>query len=64
MEILINTPAVANLIRSEKTHQLKTVMQTSKTAGMETMESAIRRLVAIGKVDNEVARQFVENWDR
>jgi twitching motility protein PilT len=64
MEILINTPAVSNLIRSEKTHQLKTVMQTSKLAGMETMESAIRRLVANGKVDVEIACQYVENWDR
>lgn len=63
MEILINNPAVANLIRSEKTHQLKNVMQTSKQLGMETMEKAIRNLVESGKVDEAMARLYVEKWD-
>lgn len=63
MEILINTPAVANLIRSEKTHQLKTTMQTSKQQGMVTMENAIKELVISGKIDEAQARLYVEKWD-
>lgn len=63
MEILINNPAVANLIRSEKTHQLKNVMQTSKQTGMETMERAIKKLVDSGKVKEAMARLYVEKWD-
>ncbi|MDY0322523.1 MAG: type IV pilus twitching motility protein PilT [Candidatus Carbobacillus sp.] len=40
VEILINTPAVANLIRQEKTHQIHNVMQTSRQLGMQTFEQA------------------------
>ncbi|PTQ56755.1 MAG: Twitching motility protein PilT [Candidatus Carbobacillus altaicus] len=40
LEILINTPAVANLIRQEKTHQLHNIMQTSRQVGMQTFEQA------------------------
>ncbi len=64
MEILINTPAIANLIRSEKTHQIKTVMQTSRSFGMQTMESALKDLVNLRKIDERIAKQIVANWDR
>lgn len=50
LEILINNPAVANLIRNEKTHQILTVMQTSRSQGMQTMESAVRTLLNQGLV--------------
>ncbi|WP_339059942.1 type IV pilus twitching motility protein PilT [Tepidibacillus marianensis] len=59
MEILINTPAVANLIRSEKVHQIQTVMQTGKSYGMQTMEMALQQLVKQGKIDEYTARQFL-----
>ncbi|MFV9511068.1 type IV pilus twitching motility protein PilT [Tepidibacillus sp. LV47] len=58
MEILINTPAVANLIRSEKVHQIQTVMQTGKSFGMQTMEMALQQLVKQGKIDEYTARQY------
>lgn len=64
MEILINTPAIANLIRSEKTHQIKTMMQTSRSFGMQTMESALKELVNLGKIEERIAKQLVTNWDR
>jgi len=59
MEVLINTPAVANLIRSEKVHQIQTVMQTGKSFGMQTMEMALQQLVKQGKIDEYTARQFL-----
>jgi len=61
MEVLINTPAVSNLIRSEKVHQIQTVMQTGKNFGMQTMENALKQLVGMGRVDEYVARQYLIN---
>lgn len=48
-EILLNVPAVKNLIRNEKIHQIHSVMQSSKSIGMQTMESELERL-AKGKL--------------
>ncbi|MEO3945473.1 type IV pilus twitching motility protein PilT [Gorillibacterium sp. CAU 1737] len=56
VEVLVNTPAVANLIRSEKVHQLRSVMQTGRSSGMQTMEQALRELVQAGTVTEEAAR--------
>lgn len=56
MEVLVNTPAVANLIRSEKVHQLRSVMQTGKTQGMQTMEMSLRELLQRGVITVEEAK--------
>ncbi|MEF3354183.1 type IV pilus twitching motility protein PilT [Paenibacillus sp. GYB006] len=58
-EVMINTPAVANLIRSDKTHQIKSVMQTSKAFGMQTMEMAVRDLVKEGQVLASSAKSYM-----
>ncbi|KMO87383.1 hypothetical protein AB840_03065 [Megasphaera cerevisiae DSM 20462] len=42
-EILLHSPAVAQLIRSGREHQLPTVMQTGTALGMRTMEQAIQQ---------------------
>jgi twitching motility protein PilT len=44
LEILINTPAVANLIRQGKLEQLENVLQSSAADGMCTMDGSIKRL--------------------
>lgn len=59
-ELLLNTPAVANLIRSEKTHQIKSVLQTSKAQGMHTLDMSIKELVAQGLVDAAVANHYYQ----
>ncbi|MFC4320959.1 type IV pilus twitching motility protein PilT [Litchfieldia salsa] len=59
-EILINTSAVANLIRSEKIHQIYNVMQTSRAAGMHTLESNILDMVHAGVISKEVAQPFLQ----
>lgn len=58
-EIMINTPAVANLIRQEKVHQIKSIMQTSKSLGMHTMEMSIQERLQKGLIDNEVAKHYL-----
>lgn len=51
VEVLVNTPAIANMIRSEKVHQIKNAIQTGMRHGMQTMEQAVNRLIREGKVD-------------
>lgn len=58
-EIMINTPAVANLIRQEKVHQIKSIMQTSRALGMHTMEMSIQERLQKGMIDPEVAKHFL-----
>ena len=41
LEILIATPAVRNLIRESKTHQLNSMIQTGKKFGMQSLDDAI-----------------------
>ena len=45
-EVLVTTPAVRNLIRENKIHQLYSIMQTSQKEGMVTLEKSIENLVA------------------
>ena len=44
-EILLATPAIANLIREAKTFQIPSIMQTSKKLGMVTLNDALLELV-------------------
>ena len=54
-EIMINTPAVANLIREGKTAQLYSQIQTGAAEGMQTLERALANLVRNGDVSNAEA---------
>ncbi|MFZ5591950.1 MAG: type IV pilus twitching motility protein PilT, partial [Bacillota bacterium] len=55
VEVLLSTPAVRNLIREGKEHQLYTVMQTGRAAGMQTMDQALASLCLAGRVSREEA---------
>jgi twitching motility protein PilT len=50
-EILVGTPAVRNLIREGKLHQIPSMMQTGRNAGMQTLDMAIAELAKKGLVD-------------
>lgn len=50
LEILVNTSAVANIIRQGKLDQLETAMQSGGSIGMQTMDSALMDLVKKGRV--------------
>lgn len=62
-EILIGTPAVANIIREGKTHVLDSVIQTSQDVGMITLESSLAFLVSSGSVDFETAKGYALHQD-
>jgi twitching motility protein PilT len=55
-EVLVNTPAVANLIRTEKVYQIRSVMQTGRAQGMQTMENSLRELVQQGQIKLQDAK--------
>jgi len=55
LEILVNTSAVANLIRQGKLDQLETAMQAGGRTGMQTMDSALLELVEQGFVAGKEA---------
>ncbi|WP_319034360.1 type IV pilus twitching motility protein PilT [Microbacterium sp. LRZ72] len=57
-EVLVNTPAVANLIREAQVAQLYTAMQAGSSLGMHTLDQDLRRLVEEGKVSQQVARTY------
>ncbi|WP_134113799.1 type IV pilus twitching motility protein PilT [Hypnocyclicus thermotrophus] len=50
-ELLVGTPAIANLIREAKTHQIYSMLETGKKYGMRTMESILRDLVSRNIID-------------
>ncbi len=53
-EILINTPAIANLIRENNIAQIYSTLQTSAKHGMITMEKALLNLYQQGLVSEEI----------
>jgi twitching motility protein PilT len=55
LEILINTPASANLIRQGKLDQLESTMQSGGQFGMRTMDAAIQQLLDAGLVSGAEA---------
>ena len=58
-EILVNTPAVANIIRENNISQLKSVIQTGVKEGMVSMENSIKNLVKEGWIEDSVASKRV-----
>ena len=53
LEIMIAVPAIKNLIREGKTHQMYSVLETSKNIGMVTMDRALADLFRMGNVSCE-----------
>jgi twitching motility protein PilT len=60
-ELMIATPAIRNLIREAKTHQIPNVISTSTSSGMRTLEKSLTELYRAGLVSyEEAARYFTE----
>ena len=54
-EILVTTPAIANLIREGKTYQIISMMQAGRAQGMHTMDQHLADLVKAGSITYEAA---------
>lgn len=62
-EVMINNPAIANLIRENKIAQIKNTIETNKEKGMVTMDSDIKNLYKEKIVDKEEAKSNMHNPD-
>ncbi|HET6448510.1 MAG TPA: type IV pilus twitching motility protein PilT [Conexibacter sp.] len=54
-EVLVPTPAVRNLIREGKTHQIYSALQTGGAQGMQTMDASLAGLVRAGRITRQLA---------
>ncbi len=64
LEILINSPAVSNLIRQGKLDQLETTMQSGAAQGMRTMDAAIQQLLDARAISGRDAYRKAINKQR
>jgi len=60
-EILLNTPAVANMVRENKIAQIKTVLQTNMKEGMISLDQDLIRLYKDKTIEKETAQVYMEN---
>jgi len=60
-EIMIATPAVANLIREGKTYQVPSAMQAGKELGMHTLDQHLAELVNTGRITHAAAMEKVQD---
>jgi len=63
MEIMVCTPAIRNLIREAKAHQITSSIQTSANVGMQTMDQSLRDLYHRGSISYEEAVTRAMNPD-
>jgi len=60
-EVLLNSPAVANIIRDNRVAELQNVIQTSAQEGMITVDRDIARLISEGVLERETGEEFAED---
>ncbi|MBX6372392.1 MAG: type IV pilus twitching motility protein PilT [Acidothermus sp.] len=66
-EVLVATPAIRNLIREGKTHQIYSALQAGAKYGMHTMDQSLAELVKSGKISYDTGLEkchHVEDFNR
>lgn len=58
LEIMIATPAIQNLIREGKSHQIDSAVQTGAKFGMKTMDASLSELCKKGIISNDTALTY------
>lgn len=61
MEIMLGIPAISNLIREGKTHQMETIIQGGAQLGMQTLDQHLKNLLTAGKITFEEAISKAKN---
>jgi twitching motility protein PilT len=62
-EVLVSTPAIANLIREGKTHQIGSLMQAGRELGMHTLDQHLAKLVDAGDITRQAAIEKAQDHD-
>ncbi len=60
-EVLGVTPAVRAMIRDEKSHQIRTVIQTNYDAGMRTLVQSLQELITAGRISRDTAARICDS---
>jgi twitching motility protein PilT len=63
VEVLVAVPAIRNMIREGKVHQIRSAIQSGGRHGMQTMDKSLAGLVKSGKVDLKVATERAQQVD-
>jgi twitching motility protein PilT len=61
MEIMLGVPAIRNLIREGKTHQMATIIQGGASVGMQTLDQHLKMLLQSGRITYEEAIGKAQN---
>lgn len=61
LEVMIATPAVQNLIRENKGHQINSLIQTGTQLGMQSLNMCLTSLCRQGTISKETALQYSDN---
>ncbi len=61
LEVLVVTKAVGNLIRENKTFQIKSILQTGAALGMSLLDQSVLDLMKAGTITREEAMRYVED---
>lgn len=60
-EIMVMTPAISNMIRDNKTHQIEGIIYTSAKEDMISMDNSLLQLCKSGRISRETALQYCTN---
>jgi twitching motility protein PilT len=63
VEVMVTTPAVRNLIREGKTHQIASIIQSGAKYGMQTLDQSLVTLVRAGTISLESALDRAQDPD-
>lgn len=58
VEVMVATPAIRNLIRENKVHQIPSAIQTGLKDGMQSLDQSLRHLLKTGRITAEVAYRW------
>ncbi len=61
MEVMLGIPAISNLIREGKTHQMPTIIQGGASLGMQTLDQSLKTLLQAGRVTFNEAISKAQN---
>jgi twitching motility protein PilT len=60
-EVMINNPAISNLIRKNETNKIQSTLQTSRRLGMMTLDDNLLELVTAGKIAPRTALDYAQS---
>jgi twitching motility protein PilT len=63
VEVMVSTPAVRNMIRENKVHQLASAIQTGARDGMQSLDQHLKTLVKLRRIEPEEAKKWAEHPD-